>query len=173
MEHVIKIQKKKTRKPLHVSFFLKICNCTLWKDWSATVTNQHFLHGCTKRKKNWWRLPKKIPIVFVVHANRTQMNATGPRKKPSQATCMNGNGDGGVALNIPLRRHHIAKQIKVSFFISSTANQSVCQLLWRTPSLPFFLSVNDQRWGGFRSSDLQLPCRGNNIICGGLYMLYA
>lgn len=118
--------------------FLKICNCTLWKDWSTTVTNQHFLHGCTKRK-NWWRLPKKIPIVFVVHANRTQMNATGPRKKPSQATCMNGNGDGGVALNIPLRRHHIAKQIKVCFLFPL---QQISQFASSSGGLPPSLSFS-------------------------------
>lgn len=66
------------------------------------------------------------------------MNATGPRKKPSQATCMNGNGDGGVALNIPLRRHHIAKQIKVFYFLYSKSVSLPAPL---ADSLPPFLSL--------------------------------
>lgn len=66
-------------------------------------------------------------------------NATGPRKKPSQATCMNGNGDGGVALNIPLRRHHIAKQIKVFFLFPL---QQISQFASSSGGLPPSLSFS-------------------------------
>lgn len=118
-------------------FFLKICNCTLWKDWSTTVTNQHFLHGCTKRKK-LVTPTQENPHCFCGSC-KPNPNATGPRKKPSQATCMNGNGDGGVALNVPLRRHHIAKQIKVCFLFPL---QQISQFASSSGRLPPSLSFS-------------------------------